>query len=229
MQLKQSTLADINELNQLANPLYPDLVAPPDEAKSEEEATGGSLSKVKQLLHEELGGLHGRYLFARLLLVPLPNYTCNRVRVHLLRLFGFKGISSKAMMWGLPTITGTGNIYERLKIGAVSRFNIGCLLNLGADVTIGEHVAFGQQVTILTETHEIGPASSRSGPLIAKPVKIGNGCWIGAHSTIFPGVTIGSGVIVGTNAVVTKDVPPNTLVAGVPARVVRKLLDEERQ
>ena len=223
MQFKQTTLADMNKLNHSPSLSHSHL-APSEEP--EEEAIG-FLSKVNKLLHEELGGLHGRYLLARLLLAPLPNYTCHRVRVYLLRLFGFKGISPKATMWGLPTITGTGDIYERLKIGAVSRFNIGCLLNLGADITIGEHVAFGQQVTILTETHEIGPPSSRSGPLIAKPVTIGNGCWIGAHSTIFPGVTIGDGVIVAANAVVTKDVPPHTVVAGIPAKIIRKLPDEE--
>lgn len=186
----------------------------------------GLFNKLIQVLHEEIRDLKPRYLIARLLLAPLPDYSFTRVRVHVLRLAGFKAISSKATMWGLPTITGPDNIYARLKIGDVSRFNIGCLFNLGADITIGDNVAFGHNVTILTETHEIGPSSSRSGPLIAKPVKIGHGCWIGANATILPGVTIGDGTIIAANALVTKDIPANTVAAGMPARVVRQLPED---
>ncbi len=186
----------------------------------------GMFNKLIQVLHEEIRDLKPRYLIARLLLAPLPDYSFTRVRVHVLRLAGFKAISSKATMWGLPTITGPDGIYARLKIGDVSRFNIGCLFNLGADITIGDHVAFGHNVTILTETHEIGPSSSRSGPLIAKPVKIGHGCWIGANATILPGVTIGDGTIIAANALVTKDIPAYTVAAGMPARVVRQLPEE---
>ena len=53
------------------------------------------------------------------------------------------------------------------------------------------------------------------------PVKIGNKVWIGAHATILPGVTIGNGAVVGAGAVVTKDVPENAVVAGVPAKIIK--------
>ena len=59
--------------------------------------------------------------------------------------------------------------------------------------------------------------------MIPKPVKIGNRVWFGARVTICPGVTIGDGAIVGAWAVVTKDVPSRTIVAGVPAKVIKKL------
>lgn len=181
------------------------------------------MNKLKSLLSEEFAGLHGRLLLARFLLAPLPYYVGSRVRVRVLRLLGFRGISSSAVMWGLPTITGQGDIYNNLKVGNISRFNIGCLLNLGDKITIGNHVGFGQQVMILTESHAIGPAEYRSGELRPKPVKIGNGCWVGARAMILPGVTIGDGAVVAAGAIVTKDVPPHTVVAGIPAKVIREL------
>jgi maltose O-acetyltransferase len=57
-------------------------------------------------------------------------------------------------------------------------------------------------------------------------VRIGDDVWIGGHATILPGVTIGDGAVVAAGAVVTKDVPPYTVVAGVPARVVKKIEDD---
>ena len=181
------------------------------------------MKKLKIIILEELAGMHARYLLARLLLSPLPHYVGSRLRVRLLRLLGFRGISPSVVMWSLPTITGTGNIYERLKVGKICRFNVECFLNLGAEIKIGDYVGFGQQVMILTDTHNIGTPEYRSGQLRAQPVQIGNGCWIGARATILPGVTIGDGAIVAAGAVVSKDVPPHTIVGGVPAKVIRHL------
>ncbi|MEP7190805.1 MAG: DapH/DapD/GlmU-related protein, partial [Roseiflexaceae bacterium] len=81
----------------------------------------------------------------------------------------------------------------------------------------------GHHVVVLTGSHEVGPPSQRAAALYTKTVTIGDGAWLGARCTILPGVTIGAGAIVAAGAVVNRDVPPNTLVAGIPAHVVKSL------
>jgi maltose O-acetyltransferase len=76
---------------------------------------------------------------------------------------------------------------------------------------------------ILTRRHHLGSPARRYAKLEALPVTIGAGVWVGARAMILPGVTIGDGAVIAAGAVVTKDVPANTVVAGVPATVVREL------
>lgn len=180
------------------------------------------MSDFKQLWQEETDGLHGRLLLARLFAAPLPLHVGGRVRPALLKFAGFN-IGRGTLMWGMPTFTGSGDLYARLSIGEFCWVNVGVFLNLGAMVTIGDRVAVGHQVMILTDTHKIGPTERRAAQVFAKPVTIGAGAWLGARSTVLPGITIGQGAIVAAGAVVTKDVPPNTLVGGVPAQVLKEL------
>lgn len=80
--------------------------------------------------------------------------------------------------------------------------------------------------TLLSErlTPDWNPASGEyRWRTFAKPIVIGDGCWIGVNATIIGGVTIGNGTVVVAGAVVTKDVAPNTIVGGVPAKVMKKL------
>ncbi|MCU7557420.1 sugar O-acetyltransferase [Macrococcus sp. TMW 2.2395] len=90
-----------------------------------------------------------------------------------------------------------------------------------APVTIGDNCMIAPGVHIYTATHPIDPAQRNSGKEYAKPVVIGDNCWIGGRSVINPGVTIGNNVVIASGAVVTKDVPDNVVVAGVPARVMQ--------
>jgi maltose O-acetyltransferase len=180
------------------------------------------ISKMQSLWRDETGGMHYRLLLARVLLAPLPLYVGSRVRAAVLRMVGFH-IGNGTLFWGLPTITGPGSIHKRLIIGSECWFNLRVLINLGADVVIQDRVAIGHEVMILTETHAIGPGQRRAGPVSAYPVHIGPGVWLGARCLILPGVTVGAGAVVAAGAVVTKDVPSNTLVGGVPARVLRAL------
>jgi maltose O-acetyltransferase len=157
-----------------------------------------------------------------MLLTPLPIHVGSRVRVYILRLAGFQ-IGTGCVMWGTPTITGDGDLYRKLTIGQGCWFNVECFFDLGAPISIGDHVAIGHQVMILTTSHQIGSTGQRAAALEARPVTINTGAWLGARCTILPGVTIGAGAIVAAGAVVSRDVPPNTMVVGIPGRVIKPL------
>lgn len=90
-------------------------------------------------------------------------------------------------------------------------------------VTIGNRVLFGPFVSIFAATHEVEVQSRRDGIEYAKPVSIGDDCWIGGNVTIMPGVTIGKGCTIGAGSVVTKDIPDFSVAVGSPARVVKKV------
>lgn len=91
------------------------------------------------------------------------------------------------------------------------------------DFVAGNNVWIGPGTLISTINHPISPKGRRQHLGISKPVRIGNDVWIGGNCTILPGVTIGNNVVVAAGAVVTKDVPDNSLVGGVPARVLREI------
>jgi acetyltransferase-like isoleucine patch superfamily enzyme len=76
---------------------------------------------------------------------------------------------------------------------------------------------------LLTSTHEMASAAHRAGPITRAPLHVGDGAWLGARCILLPGVTIGAGAIVDVGSVVTRDVAPNTRVAGTPAIVVEDL------
>jgi len=93
-------------------------------------------------------------------------------------------------------------------------------LDLGG-ITIEDDVLIGPRVNLITENHPADPAERRS--LITKPIVIKRNAWIGANATILPGVTIGENAIVAAGAVVSKDVPANTIVGGIPAKFIKPI------
>jgi acetyltransferase-like isoleucine patch superfamily enzyme len=92
-------------------------------------------------------------------------------------------------------------------------------LDIGG-ITIEDNVMIGPRVNITSETHPLNSADREA--LIPKPVIIRRNAWIGAGATILPGVTIGENAVVAAGAVVSRDVPANTVVAGIPAKVVKE-------
>ncbi len=130
------------------------------------------------------------------------------------------------------------------------QFDYGCFTTIGANsfanfnftcldccpVAIGENVFFGPNVSILTPVHPLrwqdrnmylksdGTATDRE---YARPITIGSNCWIAGNVTICGGVTIGEGSVIGAGSVVTRDIPTNSLAAGVPCRVIRRITQDD--
>lgn len=92
-----------------------------------------------------------------------------------------------------------------------------------APVNMGNNVWIGPDTDIYTVNHPLTAKGRKQRLGIGKPVNIGNDVWIGGHCTICTGVTIGNGVVVAAGAVVTKDIPDNVLVGGVPAKVIKNI------
>ena len=157
-------------------------------------------------------------LFAFFSFLLLDNMTSGRVRAALLRLGGAT-IGKRCFVRGGLLIQES----FRLKLGDDVFVNAGCCFDLSAPIVIGSRTQLAYQVTLMTGGHAIGSHDSRAGAHRPEPIEIGEGVWIGARAIILPGVTIGAGAVVAAGALVTKDVPPDTLVAGVPAKPVRTL------
>jgi maltose O-acetyltransferase len=103
-------------------------------------------------------------------------------------------------------------------------FNVNCVILDSMKVTIGNNVFFGPGVQIYTATHPTN-AVERLKTEFAKPISIGNDCWIGGNSIVLPGITIGNGCTIGSGSVVTKNIPDNSLAVGNPAKVIKKLIE----
>ena len=92
-------------------------------------------------------------------------------------------------------------------------------------VTIGHHVNLAQGITVTALNHKFENPDIRIDEqgISTKPVIIGNDIWVGTNAVILPGVTIGDHSVIAAGAIVTKDVPPHSLVAGVPAKVIKQI------
>jgi acetyltransferase-like isoleucine patch superfamily enzyme len=110
---------------------------------------------------------------------------------------------------------------KNIHIGKNVFINSGCRFQDQGGITIGDGCLIGHNVTLATLNHDF--SSKKRGNLHPSPITLGENVWIGANATICPGVCIGDGAIVAAGAVVTKDVPANTLVGGVPARMIKRL------
>ena len=117
-----------------------------------------------------------------------------------------------------PFYTNFGRFTQ---IGKNVFINHACsFLDMGG-IILEDHVLIGPKVNLITENHPLNPANRRS--LVCKPIVIKRNAWIGAAATILPGVTIGENAIVAAGAVVSKNVPANTVVAGVPAQFIKTI------
>lgn len=114
---------------------------------------------------------------------------------------------------------------KNIHIGKHVFINMGCKFQDQGGIFIGDGVLIGHNVVLATLNHAMQP--ERRSDMLPAPIHIGKRVWIGSNATVLPGVTIGDGAVVAAGAVVTRDVPANTVVGGVPAKVIRHIHEEE--
>ena len=107
---------------------------------------------------------------------------------------------------------------KNIHIGRHVFINMGCKFQDQGGIFIGDGALIGHNVVLATLNHAMEP--ERRGDMLPAPIHIGKRVWIGANAAVLPGVTIGDGAVVAAGAVVTKDVPANAVVGGVPAKVI---------
>jgi lipopolysaccharide O-acetyltransferase len=168
------------------------------------------------------------YTFTRLFypnarLVRLPIYVRGKSAIKFgdglttgvnVRLDAFSSIGGQPIL----QIGRNVQINDSVHIGAVDRVVIGDDVLIASRVFISDHNHGDYQQQDFLSSPDIPPVKR---PLSSRPVCIGNNVWLGEQVCILPGVTIGDGAIIGANSVVTRDVPPNSIAVGNPARVVR--------
>lgn len=114
---------------------------------------------------------------------------------------------------------------KNIAIGRNVFINSGCHFQDQGGIAIGDGALIGHNVVLATVNHALEPEKRRRNRYA--PIRIGENVWIGSNATILPGVTLGDWAVVAAGAVVTKDVPPMTVVGGVPARVLRTIPEGE--
>jgi acetyltransferase-like isoleucine patch superfamily enzyme len=113
------------------------------------------------------------------------------------------------------------NCGKHITIGKNVFINFDCTFLALGGITIEDDVLIGPKVSLITENHPLNPEERKG--LIGKPILIKKKAWIGANATILPGVTIGENAVVAAGAVVSKDVPDNTIVGGIPAKFIKNV------
>jgi len=166
---------------------------------------------------------------ARLFAVRVVNYVTNEVISHVpsfrLRHLWYRAVLGAQIGQGAGIHLGCYLWFysprqvrrDGLRIGAFTRINRGCCLDARGSITLGDNVSISRDTMILTAYHQ---PDDPGFAVASRPVVIEDHVWIGARAMIMPGVRVGRGSVVAAGAVVTRDVAPLTIVAGMPARPI---------
>lgn len=160
------------------------------------------------------------------------------------RLRGAEELGDRVRVWGRPSVAAHGRLVVRprvqiistvattelvvfagglLEIGERAYINYGCSIAASQHISIGPRCSIGTHVMMMdNDFHRIEPERRDERPE-SRPIVLEENVWVGGRSIILAGVTIGADSAVGAGSVVTADVPPRTVVAGTPARVIREL------
>lgn len=110
---------------------------------------------------------------------------------------------------------------RNIRVGKNVFVNHGCTFMDRGGITLEDDVLIAPKVSLITLNHLLAPSERRT--TVCAPITVKRNAWLGLGATIMPGVTIGENAVVAASGLVTRDVPPNTVVAGIPARVVRRI------
>ena len=119
--------------------------------------------------------------------------------------------------WIMPGLTGV--CFDKVKIGRNVMIMNNCLMMGRGGITIEDGAMVAANAQLISNNHDLYDRQI----LVCKPVHIGKNAWVGAGATILPGVTVGENAVVAAGAVVTKDVAPNTIVGGNPAKFIKEI------
>ena len=176
------------------------------------------ISIILKKLH--LFGLHKKICFFLInhIFVGTKEFACSAKRGLMKAVGNSVGIGT--------TIVGPIKVFGTVSIGRDCWINRGFTVHGNGHVDIGNNCDIAPDVSFLTGGHEIGKAERRAGTGEVYTINVGNGCWIGARSTILGNIVINDGSVVAACSCVNRDVPENVLVGGVPAKIIRRLDDE---
>jgi maltose O-acetyltransferase len=170
-------------------------------------------------------------LAGELYLASDPELVAERLRAQdLLRIYNAtRGFASLEELFGA---LGDNGVVEpvfacdygyNIRAGRNLFVNYGCVFLDCAPIVIGDDVQIGPAAQLYTAAHPLDPAQRRRGIESARPIRIGDGAWIGGGAIVLPGVGIGDEAVIAAGSVVTRDVSARTVVAGNPARVIRHI------
>lgn len=111
--------------------------------------------------------------------------------------------------------------------GSNVHVNLSCYFMDGAKITIGNNCFIGPYSGFYTAAHPVAPEPRNEGLEQARPITVGDNCWFGANVSVMPGVTIGNNCVISAGSVVTKDMPDNSVIMGVPAKAVREINEKD--
>lgn len=178
--------------------------------------------RIQKAVQEDVFAHNWRFIIFRFCGRLLPVNAFLRLRRKLLKVGGIE-IGSSSVFMDVPVISGGRNATSNLVFGNDCFVNVECVFDLAAKITVGDNVYMGHRVMLITSKHDISDPKQRGGLLSGDPITIEPGAWLGAGAIILPGVRVSRGAVVAAGSVVSKDVPPNVVVGGVPAKHIKDL------
>ena len=181
-----------------------------------------NIKRASNVIREDVLAHNWRLIFCVFLGKWLPKNAFLRLRRYLLKLGGVE-VGNVSVFMDIPVFSGGKDSIAAFSIGNDCFVNVECVFDLSSEIKIGNNVYFGHRVMLITSNHDFSSAAQRGGQLTGDAIIIEDGAWIGAGTIVLPGVTIGSGAVVAAGSVVSKNVSPNIIVGGVPAKQIREL------